>query len=192
MGVLYNSSKSGYINPINNSVDKIMAASNGLVCLKNAIMGLPLNPSMLLMGLAGVAAALGAAIISAVTDIIYKRVGEMIDSILSPIRQIEAIIKDLVKTLQDFQDLIDKATNMDNYFQDKQQCANFGANLLDCLAQDAISKITNKVAMNVDKEVKKITDKVSKNAFKVDGTLSQFVNRQSKFLDKNSLQNKLL
>ena len=192
MGTIYNSGKSGYLNPINNSVDKIMAASNGLACLKNAIMGLPLNPSMLLTGLAAVAGTMLAAITDAVTKVIYDRARQMIDSILSPLKQIEQLIRDITNLLIDAQNLIDKATNMDNYFKDKQNCADMGANLLNCIAQSAINKISTKVAMNVDKEAKKLADKVSKESFKTNGSISNFVNRQAGFLNKNSLQNKLL
>ena len=66
------------------------------------------------------------------------------------------------------------------------------ADLLSCLAQSAINKITNKVTMNVDKYVGNIADSVSKKAFKVDGILAGRIDRHTKFIEKAQLQNKLL
>ena len=81
---------------------------------------------------------------------------------------------------------------MDNYFKDKQQCANMATDLLNCLAQDAINKVSSKVAMKADKELGKIADSVARDANIKNGAISGFVNKQSKFLNKYSLQNKLL
>lgn len=192
MGVLYSTARTGFINPVNDSVDKLIAASEGLVCLKNALLGIPLNPSMLLTGLAGVAAGMANAIVTSVTRVIYKRAAQIIDSVLSPIRQIEAIIKDITKTLIDIQNLVDKALNMDNYFKDRQQCADMATDIMNCLAQQAIDKVSAKIATKVDKEVGKIADNISKEAFKANGSISAFVNKQAAFLNKYSLQNKLL
>jgi hypothetical protein len=192
MGVLYNTAQTGFLVPINNSVDKIMAASNGLMCIKNALLNLPLNPSMLMQGLAGVAAGMIASITSAVTKIIINRARQIIGAVLAPLRQIETILIDIIKTLLSIQDLIERATNMDNYFQDKQQCANMGAHLLNCLAQAVTEKVTAKVAMKVDKEVAKIANQISSEAMKVNGSITKFVDRQASFLNKYSLQNKLL
>jgi hypothetical protein len=63
---------------------------------------------------------------------------------------------------------------------------------MNCLAQQAIDKVSAKVAMKVDKEVGKIADNISKEAFKANGSISAFVNKQAAFLNKYSLQNKLL
>jgi hypothetical protein len=192
MGIILQKSRTGFLNPANSTVDGLIAASNGLMCLKNAIFGLPLNPAALLQSLATVAATMILSITASVTKIIYKRVYQIVDSALSPLRKIEGIIIDLTIALEDAQFILDKATNMDNYFKDKQNCASMGANLLNCLAQSAIDKITDKVTMEVDKHAGKIADSVSKQAFGTNSTIDSFVGRQAKFIDKAQLQTKLL
>lgn len=192
MGLLFDRSKTGFLNPVNKTVDGLISASNGVMCLKNAIMGAFMSPASILSGLALAAASMANAIIESVTSVITKRVNQMIDSVLSPIRQIEQIITDLTKTLIDLQNILDKATNMDNYFKDKQNCSTMAAQLLNCLAQSAINKISNKVAMNVDKHIGKIADSVSKKALGVNGIISGHVDRHTKFIEKAQLQNKLL
>jgi hypothetical protein len=192
MGLLFEKSKTGFLNPVNGTVDKLISASNGLMCLKSAIFGAIPNPAMIIQGLAAVAAGMISSIIGAVSIVINERVNQIINSVLSPIRKIEGIIQDLTTTLISLQNIIDKATNMDNYFKNKQDCSSWGAQLMDCLAQSAINKITNKVAMNVDKNIGKIADSVSKDAFKMNGIIDNHVNRHTKFLEKAQLQTKLL
>lgn len=192
MGLLFERNKTGFLNPVNNTVDKLISASNGLMCLKSAIVGAIPNPASLLQGLASVAAAMIAAITNAVAAVIMERVNQMVNSILSPIRKIEGIISDLTNTLIGIQNILDKASNMDNYFKNKQDCSGFAAELMNCLAQNAIDKITNKVAMNVDKHLGKIANSVSKESMKVNGSIDGYVNKHTKFLEKANLQTKLL
>lgn len=184
--------KTGFISTANKKVDGLISASNGLMCLKNAIMGAIPNPANILAGLASAAAAMVGAIISSVTDVINKRVGQIINSLLSPIRQLENLIANITNLLIDIQNLLDRATNIDNYFKDKQNCSTMASNLLNCLAQSAINKLTNKVTMNVDKYVGNIANKVSGEAFKVNGILSSHIDRNTKFIAKAQSQNKLL
>jgi hypothetical protein len=162
------------------------------MCLKSAIFGALTNPASILEGLASVAAGMVGAILTAVQTVILERVDQIVNSVLSPIRKIEGIIQDLTDTLISIQDILDKATNMDNYFQNKQDCSGFAAELMNCLAQNAINKITNKVAMKVDKHIGKIADNVTKQSLKVNGTIDNYVNRHTKFLEKANLQTKLL
>ena len=192
MGLLFERSKTGFLNPVNGTVDKLISASNGLMCLKSAIFGALTNPASILEGLASVAAGMVGAILTAVQTVILERVDQIVNSVLSPIRKIEGIIQDLTDTLIGIQDILDKATNMDNYFQNKQDCSGFAAELMNCLAQNAINKITNKVAMKVDKHIGKIADNVTKQSLKVNGTIDNYVNRHTKFLEKANLQTKLL
>jgi tetrahydromethanopterin S-methyltransferase subunit C len=192
MGLLFERNKTGFLNPVNGTVDKLISASNGLMCLKSAIVGAIPNPAAILGGLASVAAAMISAIIGAVTTVIMERVDQIINSVLSPIRKIEEIISDLTASLIGIQNILDKATNMDNYFKNKQDCSGFAAELMNCLAQNAINKITNKVAMNVDKHIGKIANNVTKESLKVNGTIDTFVNRHTQFLVKADLQTKLL
>jgi phage-related protein len=192
MGLLFERGKSGFLNPVKCTVDKLISASNGLMCLKSAIFGAIPNPASILQGLASVAAGMIGAIIGAVTTVIMERVDQIINSVLSPIRKIEGIISDLTSLLVGVQNILDKAFNMDNYFKNKQDCSGFAAQLMNCLAQNAINKITNKVAMNVDKQIGKIADSVTKESLKVNGTIDSFVNRHTQFLVKADLQNKLL
>jgi hypothetical protein len=192
MSLLFDRAKTGFINPINKTVDGLISASNGLMCLKNGIMGAFMSPASILSGLVLAAASMVNAIISSVTSVIYKRVNQIVNSVLSPIRLLEDLISDITTSLIDVQNLLDRATNIDNYFKDKQNCSTMAADLLNCLAQSAINKISNKVALNVDKHIGKIADSVSKQAFKVDGILANKINRHTKFIEKAQLQNKLL
>jgi len=196
MGLLFEKAKTGFLNPVNKGVDGLISASNGLMCLKNAIMGAFMSPASILAGLGLAAAAMVNAIVSSVTGIITKRVNQMIDSILSPIRLIEGIISELTNDLNnillDTQNLIDRVGNINNYFNDKQNCSTMAAQLLNCLAQSAINKITNKVAMDVDKNIGKIADSVSQKALGVNGIIAGHVDRHTKFVEKAQLQNKLL
>ena len=192
MGLLFDRAKTGFLNPVNKTVDGLISASNGLMCLKNSIVGKIISPASILSGLALAVGAMVNAIITSVTQVIYNRVNQMIDSVLSPIRRIQELISDLTSILVDIQQLINKATNMDNYFKDKQNCSTMGADLLNCLAQSAINKVSKKVAMNVDKHVGKIADSVSKQAFKVDGILAKRIDKHTKFIEKAQLQTKLL
>ena len=120
MGLLFEKSKTGFLNPVNGSVDKLISASNGLMCLKSAIFGAIPNPAMILQGLASVIDGMVGAIIGAVTTVITDRVNQIINSALSPIRKIESIISDLTAELVSIQYILDKATNMNNYFNNKQ------------------------------------------------------------------------
>lgn len=192
MGLLFDKAKTGFLNPVNKSVDGLISASNGLMCLKNAIMGAFMSPASILAGLGLAAAAMANAIVTSVTSVITKRVNQMIDSVLSPIRQIEQVISDLTNVLIDTQNLLDRVGNINNYFKDKQNCSTMAAQLLNCLAQSAINKISNKVAMNVDKHIGKIADSVSKKALGVNGIIAGNVDRHTKFIEKAQLQNKLL
>jgi uncharacterized membrane-anchored protein YjiN (DUF445 family) len=192
MGLLFDRAKTGFLNPVNKTVDGLISASNGLMCLKNAIMGAFMSPASILSGLGLAAASMANAIIESVTSVITKRANQIVNSLLSPIRQIEQLITDITKTLIDTQNLLDRASNMDNYFKDKQNCSTMAADLLNCLAQSAINKISNKVAMNVDKHIGSIADSVSKKAFKADGILAGKIDRHTKFIEKAQLQNKLL
>lgn len=192
MGLIFQRAKTGFLNPVNSTVDKLISASNGLMCLKSTIFGGAPNLSSIMLGLAGVAAGLISAIVSSVTDVILKRVDQIIRSVLSPIRQIEQIITDITKVLISTQAILDKALNMNSYFQDKQNCAVSSAQLMNCLAQAAINKISTKIAMNVDKQIAPIANSISRDAFKVNGSISQYVDRNTKFIAKAQLQTKLL
>jgi hypothetical protein len=192
MGVLFQSNKTGFLNPVNGTVDKLISASNGLMCLKSAIIGAVTNPASILSGLASVAAGMVGAILAAVETVILERADQITKSLLSPIRKIEEIIKDLTDTLEGLQKILDKASNMDNYFKNKQDCSGFAAQLMNCLAQNAINKISNKVAMKVDKHIGKIANNVTKESLKVNGVIDSYVNRHTKFLEKANLQTKLL
>ena len=192
MGLLFERSKTGFLNPVNGTVDKLISASNGLMCLKSAIIGAIPNPAAILQGLVSTAVGMVGAIIGAVQTVIMERVDQIVNSVLSPIRKIEGIIKDLTDTLVGVQNILDKATNMDNYFKNKQDCSGFAAQLMNCLAQNAINKITNKVAMNVDKHIGKIANNVTKESLKVNGVIDNYVNRHTKFIEKANLQTKLL
>lgn len=192
MGLLLNRTNSNILYPINKNVDGLIAASNGLMCLKQMIFGAFMSPATILGGLASVAAAMVGAIIDAVTEVIYDRVNQIIRSALSPFRKIEEILIDITTILEEVQQILDKATDMNNYFNNRQDCSTMAANLLNCLAQSAVNKVSNKVAMEVDKHVGKIADSVSKEAFKTNGIIDNFVDRNTKFLEKANLQNKLL
>lgn len=192
MGVLFQKTKTGILSPINNTVDSLISASNGLMCLKNAVFGAIPNPSAIIQGMASIAAGMISAITGAVTEVINRRVGQIIKSVLSPIRQIEAIISDVTKILVSVQGIINKATNMDLYFRDKQDCTNMASQLMNCLATSAVNKLTNKIAMDVDKHIGKIADSVSKEAFSATGAIQSHVKRQTDFIAKAQLQTKLL
>ena len=147
MAELFNRVNTGYLSPINSSIDKLQAASNGLMCLKSAIMGAFMSPASIIGGLAAIGAALIGSIVKAVTDVIMARVNQMINSLLSPLRKIQQLIADVTAILVGIQNLINKATNMDNWFNNKQDCSGFAAQILNCLAQKAINQITNKISM---------------------------------------------
>lgn len=194
MGYLYNKVSSTFLYPVNKTVDGIMAASRGVMCLASSIFGAGsnINASTILGGLKAVAVGLAASILNAVTVVILRRVDQIIGSALSPIRHIRMLIDDLTASLVGTKSLFDKATNLDNYLSNRQNCAVNGANILNCLAQSAINKITNKVAMSVDKSIGGIADSVTKEAVGVNGAIASHVNMGTKFLDKAKLQQKLL
>jgi hypothetical protein len=192
MGLLFERSKTGFLNPVNGTVDKLISASNGLMCFEIRYNWCYTKPSVYITRLGRVSSRNGGAIVGAVQTVINERVDQMVNSILSPIRKIEGIVKDLTDTLVGVQNILDKASNMDNYFKNKQDCSGFAAQLMNCLAQNAINKITNKVAMKVDKHIGKIANNVTKESLKVNGVIDSYVNRHTKFLEKASLQTKLL
>lgn len=180
------------LSSVNNTVDGIMAASNGLLCLKDIIFGFAANPAALLQQIAGVAAGLMASITASVTAIVSARVNQIIGSALSPIAKITAIINDLTSILVEIQGLGEKSSNLNAYFQSKQSCASFAAQMTNCLAQAAMNKINNKIVMGIDKHLGRIANEVSKEAFKANGTIDNFVNRNTKFLEKANMQTKFL
>jgi hypothetical protein len=180
------------LSSVNKTVDGIMAASAGLLCLKDIIFGFAANPGALLQQIAGVAAGLMASITASITGVITARVNQIIGSVLSPIAKITGIINDLTSILVEIQGLTEKSLNLNLYFQSKQSCASFAAQFMNCLVQSAMDKVTNKITMEVDKHVGKIADQVSKEAFKVNGTIDNFVNRNNKFLEKANMQTKFL
>lgn len=192
MAFLFNKASAGFLQPANRTVDALIGASQGILCLAQTIFGAPPNIAGILSGLANVASAMITAIIGAVTVVITERVNQMVNSILSPIRQIEALISDLTNILVETQNLLDKALNLDNYFKSKQDCTNLGVNLMNCLAQSAINNITNKVAKEVDKNIAPIANKVSRDALKINGSIHSYVDRHTKFLEKAQTQTKLL
>ena len=151
-----------------------------------------MSPASIIGGLAAIGAALIGSIVKAVTDVIMARVNQMINSLLSPLRKIQQLIADVTAILVGIQNLINKATNMDNWFNNKQDCSGFAAQILNCLAQKAINQITNKIASKVDASIGKIADSVSNNALKAGGGIDSFVNKHTSFIEKGSLQGKLL
>jgi hypothetical protein len=192
MGLLFNRVNSGFLYPVNKTVDSLISVTNGMACLFSSIFGAAINPAEILKGLALVGAGLINSIISSVTAVIYKRVKGMLGALLAPVREIEKAIEDLTNILISTQNILDKALNMDNYFKNRQNCSNQAANLLNCIAQSAINQITNKVAMNVDKEIGKLTDGVAKKAMSSGGAIHGFLDRNTKFVAKAKLQTKLL
>ena len=192
MAELFNRVNTGYLSPISSSIDKLQAASNGLMCLKSAIMGAFMSPASIISGLASIGASLISSIVSAVSDVIMKRVNQVVDSLLSPLRKIQALIADVTAALAGIQNILNKATDMNNWFNNKQDCSGFAAQILNCLAQKAINKITTKIAMKVDASIGKIADSVSKGALKAGGGIDSFVNKHTSFIEKGSLQGKLL
>jgi hypothetical protein len=192
MGFLFNRTSTGFLQPVNKTVDGLISASQGVLCLVQGIFGAPPDLASIMTGLASVAAAMLTAVITAVSTVITNRVAQMVNSILSPIRQIESLIVDLTSILEETQNIIDKATTLDNYFKNKQDCTSMGANLLNCIAQSAINKITNKVAMEVDKQLAPLANKVSSEALKTNGSIHNYVDRHTKFIVKAQLQTKLL
>lgn len=192
MGLLFNRVNSGILYPVNKTVDSLIGVTNGLACLFSSVFSSSINPGDVLRSLSLIGAALITSIVVAVTAVINRRVNQMLGALLAPVREIETAIADLTKLLINTQLILDKATNLDNYFKNRQNCSNQGANLLNCIAQSAINQITNKVAMNVDKEIGKIANTVSNNALKSDGAILGYLDRNTKFVAKAQLQNKLL
>jgi len=192
MAFLYNRVKSTILRPINGTIDNVLAVTNGAICLFSSIFGAITNPANILSGLALMGASLLNSITNAVTSVINRRVNQMLGALLAPVRQIEAIISDLTKILIDIQNLVDKASNLDKYLMSKQDCANQAANLVNCIAQSAINQITNKVAMNIDKEIGKIANDVTSKSLNSNGSIRGYLDRNTKFLEKAQLQTKLL
>jgi hypothetical protein len=192
MAFLYNRVSSTILRPLNSTVDNVLAIAKGAICLFSSIFGSVPNPATILSGLALIGASLINSIKNAVIAVINRRVNQMLGALLAPVRQIEAIISDLTKILIDVQNLIDKAKSIENYFKGKQDCSNQVANLINCIAQSAINQITNKVAMNIDKNIGKIADDVSIKAFSANGSIRGYLDRNTKFLEKAQLQTKLL
>jgi hypothetical protein len=186
------SGSSKILSSVNKTVDGIMAASNGLLCLKDTIFGFAMNPAALLQQIAGVAAGLMASITASVTSIVNAKVNQIIGSVLSPLTKIIGIVNELTGILVEIQGLGEKSLNLNLYFQSKQSCASFAAQMTNCLAQAAMNKIDNKIMMNIDNHLGKIADDVSKEAFKANGAIDNFVNRNAKFLEKANLQTKFL
>lgn len=192
MAFLYNRVKSTILRPINGTIDNVLAVTNGAICLFSSIFGAVTNPATILSGLALIGASLLNSITNAVISVINRRVNQMLGALLAPVRQIESIISDLTKILIDVQNLIDKASNLDKFLMNKQDCANQAANFINCIAQSAINQITNKVAMNIDKEIGKIANDVTAKSFNANGSIHGYLDRNTKFLEKAQLQTKLL
>lgn len=186
------SGSSKILSSVNKTVDGIMAASNGLLCLKDTIFGFAMNPAALLQQIAGVAAGLMASITASVTSIVNAKVNQIIGSVLSPLTKIIGIVNELTSILVEIQGLTEKSLNLNLYFQSKQSCASFAAQMTNCLAQAAMNKIDNKIMMNIDNHLGRIADEVSKEAFKANGSIDNFVGRNAKFLEKANLQTKFL
>lgn len=192
MGVLFNKVNSKLLYPVNKTVDGIMGATRGLLCLGSSIFGSKLSVGSIMGALGGLAAGLVASILNSVTKVILKRVGQIVGSALSPINQIIGIINDLKKILVSIQKIINKATDLDNYISSRQNCSVSGANIFNCIAQSAINKISNKVAMDVDKYLAPIAKSVSKDSIGMNGAIHSQLVRSTEFLNKANLQQKLL
>lgn len=192
MGFLYNKVNSTILYPLNKTVDGISSITQGLVCLSSSIFGSSLSLGAIMGGLGAVAAGLFAAILNSVTKVILKRVNQIVGSVLSPIKQITQLINDITKSLIGLKKLFDKATNLDNYLGNRQNCAVNAANIFNCIAQFAVNKISNKIAMNVDKHIGKIANDITKESMGANGAIASHVQRHTKFLDKANLQQKLL
>jgi hypothetical protein len=192
MGFVYNKVNSTILYPVNKTIDAITGITSGLVCLGKSIFGSDISLGSILGGIGAVAAGLAAAILNSVTKVILKRVNQIVKSVLSPINQITNIINDITRSLIGIQKIIAKATDLDNYLGNRQNCAINGANIFNCLAQSAINKISNKVAMNVDKHIGKIANDITKESMGVNGAIAEHVKRSTGFLDKAKLQQRLM
>lgn len=194
MGLIFNKVKNNYLFPINNTVDKIQSVTKGLTCLASSLFGAGASISVasIMSGIGAVAAGLAGAILSAVQGVILRRVYQMVNSALSPLRQIRGIIDDLRKSFVGIQKLLDKATTLDNYISSRQQCNISGANIFNCIIQNAINGVTDKVAMKVDKFLAPLANSVTKKAMDTNGSIYNSVKRHTEFLDKGKLQNKLM
>lgn len=192
MGLLFNRASAGFLVPVNKTVDAVINASNGLMCLATGIFGKGFGVGSIMAGLALIGASLVHSIIGAVKAVVMKHVNKILNSILGPIHAIERQIQDLTKILISVQNILDKATNLDNYFKKRQDCSSRGAEIMNCLAQSAIDGITSKIAKDIDKHLTPISTRVATDSFKATGSINSYVKRNSDFLKKASLQNKLL
>ncbi len=185
----------GFKTATNRTADAIMGASD-LLCLAQGIFGLITSPAAILKGLANAALGLATTIVGVATKLILDKANELIDSVLSPIRLITDQIKQLTETLINIQSVIynieNKAKELAEYLKKRQNCSAQAANLLNCLTQSVINRVTNKVAGNINANLSKLVNSVNKDMMGINGAINKHVQRHTKFLDKANNQAKFL
>lgn len=172
---------------LNPKIDGILNASKGLLCLASGIFGLLQNPQMLLNGIKNMASDLLASVAGAVGYVVQARINQMLGLVSSVLSRFQLIIN-FNPSIQ----MNEMGQGLEKFILDRQQCVNMTANLISCIAAGAINKISNKVAMEVDKKIAPVTEELTKDVMKVNGVIDNLVNKHNRFVNKALTQNKLL
>jgi len=172
---------------LNPKIEGMISAAKGALCLASGIFGLLQNPQMILQGLKNMATDLISSVINSVGFVVQSRINQVLGLIPNIFAKFQ-----LALNFNPGIQINIVAKGLDDFIMNRQECVNTAANLISCIASNAINEISNKVAMQADKAIQPITDKIANNVMKSNGVIENLVNKHDKFMQKAHKQNKLL
>lgn len=187
---------SGFLSTITSSVDKITSAAKGLICTAKSVYDALKNPSLTAGQLGSLVSGIALSVAGAVVGLIETRVNSILNTILNPLRQIEDLINEVGDTLQllfrAYKSVEKEIDDFADFLEDRQACASSGANILNCIAQVVAANITKKIAMSANKQFDKLESSITKEVMKTDGVIDNYVERNTRFIEKATNQIKFL
>ena len=170
-----------------NSVDSIVKATKGLICLGITAVSF-LNPRNLLAGVGMLAAGIGNSIANAVLGQIDDHIQDILATVSVPFKLLQAYVKSLQRSVKNliraYDNIVQKAKDIVDYLTNTQNCAVQGANFMNCIFKALMNKIdkkvTNKLISKIDNTFEKLQKEITGEVLRSGGLLDQHVGKQVK------------
>lgn len=181
-----------FLFAVNNTVDSVASAAKSVICLGYNVLGTIKNPKALLGSLANIGANIAAGIAGSVTALINAKVGQLLNSALSPIRALQQKVAEFTQLAELAQatvaNIANQAKDLEALLKDKQQCAAQTAQLMSCISNSIEDSLTGPILNKVNENINKIQNKVISDVIKPSGLLAQHIERNNMFLKKAQAQ----
>jgi len=176
----------------------IQKAAKGLLCLPSILSKFKAPAGggggggmmgSLLSGMANAAA-------GSIASQIQQRISQLANTALQPLLRTINNIKSLIGNIQGLLSKLSgnktKHVDLRAYLFEKQDCAVQAANFMNCIINIVAKKVTKKVMPSVNKQFDQLQKDITAEAFRANGMLDNYVNRQVKEAEKLTRQLSLM